>query len=108
MMTDPTTATLARLESQVDWWHDQAEQVARDRVNLRYVLPVGLVVGAMAAYIKPLIGAGILAVSVVIWGMGLYMTTVRRSEFNEHLREAQAELRDVQARVRAERAESKP
>lgn len=102
-MTEHITAKLARLESQVEWWRDQAQQVDRDRSNLRYVLPVGLVAGATGFYVRPLLGAGLLALTAVIWGMGLYMTTVRRSEFRENLREAQTDLREVEADIRAQR-----
>lgn len=102
-MADNITATLARLESQVDWWRDQAQQVDRDRANLRYVLPVGLVLGAAGLWIKPIVGVGLLGLALVVWGMGLYMTTVRRSEFRENLREAQAALSDAQTSIRAQR-----
>lgn len=105
-MQENITATLARLESQVDWWSDQAQQVDRDRANLRYVLPIGLLISAIGFYVKLQIGGGLAALAVVIWGMGMYMTTVRRSEFAENLREAQAELDEVQASVRAQRIDA--
>lgn len=102
-MTDNITQTLARLQSQVEWWRDQADQVGRDRANLRFVPPIGLIAGAIGYYIKPLLGGGLLVLTLVVWGMGMYMTTVRRSEFRENLREAEADLHDVEAAVAAQR-----
>jgi hypothetical protein len=102
-MEEHITATLTRLTSQVEWWQDQANQVERDRANLRYVVPTGLVLGAAIAIYYLYVGLGVFGISVVIWAMGLYMTGVRRIEFRDNLAEAQANLREVQNRVEAQR-----
>jgi hypothetical protein len=95
-MAEPIAATLARLESQVSWWRDQAQQVERDRANLRWVVPAGAGFGALVALWYPGYGAALFGLTCVIWMMGLYMTTVRRTEFRDNLAEAQAALKALQ------------
>ena len=105
-MSESITARLARLQTQVAWWTDQAHQLKRDRRNLRWVVPVGALLAGAVCWIHALAALCLFGLSMVIWLMGLYMTTVRSAEFQTNLREAQSELREAQAIVQAQRDEA--
>ena len=76
----------------VAWWQGQADQVSKDRGNLRYILWAGVAASLPLSLWRPLIGAAGLLVTGVTWSIGLYMVTVRRYELAEKVQDAQAAL----------------
>lgn len=91
-----------RHEDKLAWWKQQAERVQRDRAQLKWVLIVGALLASLALVWRPLVALAIVAVALTTWAMGIYMTYVRRGEFQDNIREAEEAL------ARAQRAESVP
>jgi len=86
-------ARLRRAEDNLEHWRAQAAQVERERRGMVWVLRVGLPAGAaVAVLVHGWIGVGVVAMSLLTYVMGIYMTTVRRGEFAQHVRDAEAEL----------------
>lgn len=87
---------LARYESNVHWWKKQIEQVERDRKKMRYVWFVGLPLSFLVAIRYWDIAFCCLFTTVFIWGMGIYMTTVRRVEFQARYKESLVDFEQAQ------------
>jgi len=82
-----------RAQENLDRWRSELAQVERERRGMVWALWIGLPLGLGVALIAhPLAGAGVVGAAVLTWGLGLYMTTVRRAEFAERVRDAEAEL----------------
>lgn len=92
---------LERAEANLSHWREQARQVERERAAMPWVLRIGLPAGVAAAVLaQPWIGAAVVALSLLTYAMGLYMTTVRRGEFAHHIRDAEAEFAAASAASR--------
>lgn len=100
MKPPATTASLAHLEQNVRFWQTQSASLERDRINLAYVLyaaaPVFVVVYLLTKNL--FFAAAASGLCLTIWGMGLYMTSVRRGEYLFALNEAQHELQTARQR----------
>ena len=84
---------LERAEESVVYWRAELAQVERERRGLVWALRVGVPLGAIVAVLSLVwIGVVIVAMSVLTWALGLYMTTVRRGEFAQRLRDAEQAL----------------
>jgi hypothetical protein len=84
---------LERAEEACTHWRAQATQVERERAAMVWVLRVGVPAGVIvAAFIQIWIGVGVVAMTALTYGLGVYMTWVRRAEFAQHVRDADAEL----------------
>ena len=84
---------LERAEESVAYWRAELAQVERERRGLVWALRVGVPLGAIVAVLSLVwIGVVIVAMSVLTWALGLYMTTVRRGEFAQRLRDAEQAL----------------
>lgn len=105
-MTRDTKQTLARYESNVQWWQKQTEQVERDRKNMKYIWFVGLPLSLVLAVRYWDIALCCLLTTAFIWGMGIYMTAVRRVEFRASFKEAKVDLE--QAKLDLKGAQDKP
>jgi hypothetical protein len=84
---------LERAEEHVTRWKAELAQVERERRGMVWALYIGVPLGGVvAATANGWVGAGIVGIAIVTWLLGLYMTTVRRAEFAQHVREAEREL----------------
>ena len=84
---------LERAQANAVHWREQAAQVERERRAMIGLLRVGIPVGIVVCLIfHGWIGFGIAAMSMLTYVMGMYMTTVRRAEFAQHMRDADADL----------------
>lgn len=84
---------IERARENVAHWKAQAEQVERERRAMIWVIRVGLpAAGVVALAYHFWLGFGIASLALLTYVMGLYMTTVRRGEFAQHVRDAEAEL----------------
>jgi hypothetical protein len=88
----PSDNAVARGERTVAWWAKQADQVERDRLNLKWIPIVGLPAAGVAGFWHLGLAAAGLALTLVTWGTGFYMTAVRRQEFRENLESARRDL----------------
>ena len=96
MKTDDETsdATTQRLTRNIAWWTQQAEQIEIDRTNInKWVPSVGIPVAIGASFIHLLLGSAVAAAGLLAWLLGIYMTAVRRAEFQGNRRAAEDELR---------------
>ncbi|MFM1823276.1 MAG: hypothetical protein RI967_1542 [Planctomycetota bacterium] len=93
-----------RLESRIAEWSVELAKVERERAAMKWLpvlaVPVAGVLGLLVSWIAAVatIGVGLLA-----WGLGLYMTGVRRWEFGRELAEAESALRSIGAADQGER-----
>jgi hypothetical protein len=84
---------LEKAEESVAYWRAELAQVERERRGMVWALRVGVPLGALIALVAhPLIGIGLIGMSILTWALGLYMTTVRRGEFKQRLRDAEEAL----------------
>lgn len=84
---------LEKAEEGVAYWRAELAQVERERRGMVWALRVGVPLGALiAVFAHPLIGLGLVGMSILTWALGLYMTTVRRSEFAQRVRDAEEAL----------------
>jgi len=101
MNEPPRTAKPTRLErAQENLAHWQAElaQVERERRGMIWALWIGVPAGgAVFAFANAWAGAGVVFIAVVTWALGLYMTTVRRAEFAQNVRDGERELAAARA-----------
>ncbi|MGA1224013.1 MAG: hypothetical protein ACO31E_05535 [Phycisphaerales bacterium] len=81
---------MERAEANLARWREEAERLERERRGLVWVLRVGIPAGIVVAAAHALIGAGVVAMSLVTYGLGMYMITVRRREFAQEVRAAEA------------------
>lgn len=93
---------LERAQADLAHWQAELAQVERERKGMVWVLRVGVPLGALVAVALSVdfhwwIGLGIAAMSVVTWAMGVYMTTVRRAEFAQQVRQAESALAAARA-----------
>ena len=89
---------LQRAEEALEHWRAQAAQVERERTAMIWVLRVGLPVALLVGLaFHAWIGAGVAAIALTTYVMGMYMTTVRRAEFAHHVRDAESELAALRA-----------
>jgi hypothetical protein len=95
-MNAPTTtaSSLAHLEQNVRFWQTQSARLERDRKNLAYMLYAAAPVFGLAYLALHHVGiaSALGGLCLTVWGMGLYMTSVRRGEYAFALKEAQDEL----------------
>lgn len=89
---------LAHQQQQLRFWQKQAAQLERDRRGLKFVPPIGLGVSAVMALLlhEPRWAWVAVAITVSLWIMGLYLTTVRRQEYAYNVEETQREIRALQ------------
>ena len=101
MTTPNPTAKPTRLEraqENLTRWQAELVQVERERRGMVWALRIGLPLGAaVALFLHPWAGIGTCFMAVVTWALGLYMTTVRRAEFAQHVRDAERELAAARA-----------
>jgi hypothetical protein len=84
---------LERAQANAAHWREQAAQVERERRAMIWLLRVGIPAGIVVFLVfHGWIGFGIAAMSMLTYVMGMYMTTVRRAEFAQHMRDADADL----------------
>jgi hypothetical protein len=85
-----------RLESRISEWTVELARLERERAAMKWLpllaVPVAGVLGFLVSWIAAVaaLGFGLLA-----WGLGVYMTTVRRWEFGRELAEARSALRSL-------------
>lgn len=96
-MDDPA---LARRHADLAWWQSQADQVERHRRGMRWIPVVGLPAALVVAFVHPLLGSAIVAVTALLSLMGLYMTAVRQHEFRGHIASAREEIAVLERRGR--------
>lgn len=86
-------SALEKAEEGVAYWRAELAQVERERRGMVWALRAGIPLGAIVAVWGQLwIGLVIVGMSVLTWALGLYMTTVRRGEFTQRLRDAEHAL----------------
>ena len=98
MMNPASSGPLGPLQQNVIFWREQSARLERDRKNLDYILyamvPVMVLAWLVVRLLWAPVAAGILCGGV--YGMGLYMISVRRGEYAFALSAAQAELQAAQ------------
>lgn len=82
----------ARAQARLDDWRAEAAGVERDAGFMKWILRVGLPASLAALWWSAGIFAVAAAIVLLAWCMGQYMVRVRRAEFAQHVRDAEAEL----------------
>jgi hypothetical protein len=98
-MTDAPTPLPAitpreRAERRLSEWRRELAQVERERSAMKWV-PVVATPLAVALWfaVSWTVGAATIGFALLTWGLGVYMTTVRRWEFMREIADAEAALR---------------
>ena len=75
---------------------------------MRWVAIVGLPLAAIGAFVHPLLGSAILALTVLLGLMGLYMTSVRQVEFHGHVASTREEIAALESEAKGEAGPEAP
>ncbi len=81
-----------QLETDLAYWQGEGGKNERERRAIAKIALVGLPISSALAYWDWRLAACGLCSCAMLYGMGMYMTWVRRGEFAENVREIRAKL----------------
>ncbi len=92
----PRPSPRERAESRLSEWRAELAKVERERAAMKWVpvfaAPVAL---GLSLAVSWLAGVATIGFALLTWGLGVYMTTVRRWEFLREIADAEAALREA-------------